>query len=260
MKNIIIFFLIILFVSNLKSQSQWDISSIPFSGYNFKYVNNVSFINADIGYVITYSYTGGFYKPLHIFKTNDKGLGWTYIGNLGENIGSVFEPYINFVDQNTGFVATIASNNKITVYKTTNEGLNWSSNNLTITQGSSAFPRVKLKFVSKYIGYISTLYSIYKTINCGQNWFEILPWNNEDPFQIRDIEISPSNQNTIYAVGGWYDQDLYFRVPKIRKTTDGGASWQMLVNYSTSVYGINDVSIVTESNNDILKKFLLTTL
>jgi photosystem II stability/assembly factor-like uncharacterized protein len=167
-KNIFLLALVIILMSS-QLYSQWVTVPIPFTGTNQK-VNDVSFINADVGYV-NVSLMGNDFKPLSIYKTTNKGLSWVSKGNLGSNVSSLREPAMKFVNENTGFVATIQSDinyvKRMVIYKTT-DGCNiWNSYTIDNIISSLATPLCKIEFVSENTGYITTMYDIYQTTNGG---------------------------------------------------------------------------------------------
>ncbi|MBS1492960.1 MAG: T9SS type A sorting domain-containing protein [Bacteroidetes bacterium] len=123
-------------------------------------IRGIAFTSASIGYVITYK---------NIYKTTNGGSSpWNLLTTLPDELTS-----INFIDNNTGFVTTMGGmeGGVSTLYKTTNGGLNWTSQ---IFNGWAGNFRI-LKFVNANTGFIqyggfANGSRLYKTTNQGLNW------------------------------------------------------------------------------------------
>ena len=127
-----------------------------------------------------------------------------------QNSGVTLDLYcVQFLDQNTGWVAGGNGYQTGALIKTTNGGTNWFSS-LDIINRSL----VKLQFIDANTGWAlgSDTGSIFKTINGGQNWTLI----HTDT--ISYISCYFKNSTTGWVCG---------HRSKIEKTTDGGATWAL---------------------------------
>jgi photosystem II stability/assembly factor-like uncharacterized protein len=122
------------------------------------------FLNATTGYIhlTTTSYP---YNPT-LTKTTNQGENWATT-NISVSFQSMY-----FVNSLTGFGSGTRQvgfgDFRIDIFKTTDGGNNWSTQN---TEWTSAQVTC-VQFINQDTGYISTGYSIIKTTNCGQNWFQ----------------------------------------------------------------------------------------
>ncbi len=212
--------------------------NISSSVANYNPISDVSFVNENTGFVVTW-------KGLH--RTTDGGNSWQNRDTTANY------PHIKFLDENTGF---FASTNVFA--KTTNGGLNWSAQhypgyNFSIINAFDAnlyyvygfdgqhqfqilaktsdgganwnygwFPpgfQNSMVFLNKDIGYATGTNGTFKTTDGGASW---LPKTNQTFHKLFFI-----NENT-----GW----SYFNIGstgKIYKTTDGGITWQ--IKYSNNL-------------------------
>lgn len=87
-----------------------------FSEYPRSMVNNIYFVNGNVGYCSLYTF--GNNLPVKLFKTTDGGANWNLINNDIPNLN--WRLSMVFLDENTGYVS---SNNKI--YITKDGGNSW---------------------------------------------------------------------------------------------------------------------------------------
>lgn len=150
----------------------------------------MSFIDANTGYVVGQHST--------ICRTTNGGLAWIDLSPYWQvDLEDVF-----FVNANTGF--TVSS---IYVYKTTNAGVSWSS------QQSLSYDLSRIYFPSVNTGYIACgSGAILKTTDCGTSWNIIATTGGGG-------DVFFYNDNTGWVTGG-----------KIIKTTNGGENWIIQCN------------------------------
>ncbi len=196
------------------------------------------------------------------FHTENRSSGWyqQFLPNLnGRSVKDVF-----FLDSLTGWGVTNATNQQydtIYILKTTNSGDNWTIQYNNLLTGGGFWGYTKIYFLNQYTGFAGDITGISKSTNGGTNWFYLFPQYN---FVVSDMSVL--NQDTIWIVGstGFYDavlrttnggiswqeqyswgslqsakiymynarigyicNDIY--LSDIRKTTDGGTSWSVIV-------------------------------
>lgn len=165
------------------------------------YVNNrlninqnwaIDFVSENTGYI-----GGGV-----TWKTTNGGLNWDTI-TFGFRFGSTD---IQFINQNTGFISGDAEihpyNYRGGIAKTTNGGINWEFKDIT------SYYVNDIHFVNERIGYALSGGSMYKTLNGGENWFQLRTCSYTYPYVI----YFPDSL-TGYCAGS--NQSII-------KTTDGG--------------------------------------
>ena len=255
MKNKLLIILItIICYCNVYSQSLWQTSAIPFTGDD-QFINDVSFVTADIGYVNVCNHSSNVFNQITIYKTTDKGFNWISKGNIGINAYSDTKPSVEFINVNTGYVGTIKEENNIyymVIYKTTNGCSNWSSVSVGIAKYNYPLPECKFEFINETTGYVSTLYDIYQTTNAGQNWIQRTVNSYSDSYFINAIEKSDLNNNTFFAAGGKYANNQFVK-PYIMRTTNNGISFETIIDGFFPVKGILDMSVVGKNGKDVLK-------
>jgi len=149
----------------------------------------VIFLNNNTGYV-----SGGYNAPGVLYKTTNQGINWIQI-NTG--FGLAYKD-MSVLNEDTIW---LADDNPIDggVFRTTNGGQNWTQQ----FSGGSQNPD-KIYMYNARIGFMGAL---YKTTNSGENWIHIL---GEPMGQMYFID-----SLTGYRAIGY-----------MKKTTDGGLSWQ----------------------------------
>lgn len=140
------------------------------------------------------------YSDGDILKTTDAGETWNSMVT-----GYQLSMYgIVFTEPNIGYVA-----GSLTIYKTTNAGLNWSTSYLSTT--SEIF--TDIEFVNSNTGYAVGSYGrLLKTTNAGDNWTS---HTIDNPGSLL-LSIDFVDESIGYVTGDW---------GVIMKTTDAGASW-----------------------------------
>jgi photosystem II stability/assembly factor-like uncharacterized protein len=166
---------------------------------------SIYFINSNTGWITGYYATmsGNAY---YIYKTTNGGdsyISQLYVSNQSSYIKSIF-----FTDANSGW----ACGSKI--WKTTDSGLSWNSQNIS---GNS------ISFANSQTGFCIQDTGILKSTNSGINW---IPQNS-----IGGNDISILDPNNSIVVGNF---------GTIIRTSNGGASWILLSQSITNntMYGL----------------------
>jgi len=109
------------------------------------------------------------------------------------------------------------------VYKTFNQGDTWYSK-------SNGLGNIKIQSLAIHPTNSSIVYAgtyeggVYKSNNGGDNWYAINNGISVERPVVYDLEIDPTNPNTLYAalrIQGTYVGQIY-------KSIDGGASWTLI--------------------------------
>ncbi len=230
----------------------WKVDSIPYS-YNPNITKSfVKFFNSNTGYLSRDS----------LYKTTNGGQNWTRM-NYGANRNS---PVFSFINENTGFVITVAFNfpypNTSTMFleRTTNGGTTWQE-----TQYTNSVNLYYLCFTDINTGYAcgqSYPNTLKKTTNGGLNWQDITSINDFSKFHfinssngflfgnsglflttngganfncvLLDSTMNGFDMNFINENTGYFIKHNYYAntSPKIYKTINGGLNW----NQSCSVF------------------------
>lgn len=137
---------------------------------------------------------------------------WTLItpAPTGNDLYSVYFP-----DANTGYVVGTWG----TILKTTNGGLNWTTQESGTTNGLES-----VYFTDTNTGYAVGLSgTILKTINGGTSWI-----TQASGIADHLNEVFFVDSNTGYAAGGIYSPQLQIIQGTIIKTNNGGATWYVI--------------------------------
>jgi photosystem II stability/assembly factor-like uncharacterized protein len=171
-------------------------------------LRHVHFVNANTGYIVGHSGT--------ILKTTNGGQNWVKL-NFSQQFATVIGCY--FINENTGWIG-----GDMGVMKTTDGGANWSFQ--TGPEGIT-----KLYFVDANTGWAvgggdgvtPTYGDIYKTTNGGAQWTKTSKTTEWARFY--GVQFVDANYGWAYAeVNGL-----------LVGTTDGGATWNTLINNSTNL-------------------------
>jgi photosystem II stability/assembly factor-like uncharacterized protein len=213
-----ILFFLSLSVMQLNVMAQWTPTASPAASYRH---DDVYFLNPDVGWAIKFS--GG--NNGYIIKTIDGGTSWQ---TLLDSSGAKFRD-IGFLDSLTGFIGTLetgfTSADTIILYKTTDGGATWSG--VTNLPGPHPGGICGMDVVND-----STLYAcgryygpagFYKTTDRGNTW----SYTSLSGLVNGIVDIHFFNKDTGIAVGGT-PPDYFTGQGRVLRTTDGGATWQIV--------------------------------
>jgi len=197
-------------------------------------LSDVAFVDSLTGFAVT-SLSGSL--PAFILKTTNGGDNWFISGTNDDNYSRIL-----FFNKDTGIVSTFMK-----FYITTNQGLNWIIQN-------TPDPIILQDFYAFNLDTIWTVSAdwltggVYRTTNGGQNWSLIWNYPGENPTKIymynarigficNDVnhlyKTTDGGFNWTFMNGGGFG-DIYFLdsltgykcEPVVKKTTDGGMSWE----------------------------------
>lgn len=179
-------------------------------------LTGIFFTSANTGYIVG--------SPGKVFKSTDGGNNFSPLTTgTTENLAG-----ISFANENTGYAA--GSNGA--VIKTTNAGASWSSVNISTT----GFIRFGLIDANNIIA--ASDLNVYKTTNGGANWQAgtLTGRNSVCVHMVNNLTgyIAGSSGTTITG--------------SVNKTTDGGNTWQLILDNFT---GLNGVCFTSENTGYI---------
>lgn len=180
--------------------AQWSL--VRFDEYN--YFTNVAAATENTAIVagIDGMGTGSF-----ILRTNDGGLNWDSIPlNSSGTIYSLNE--IHFTDVDNGFAGGL-KNSYQALLKTNDNGTTWTE---VTPDPAQIDPVTAISFIDPLNGYACDETNLYRTINGGVSWTNLIPG-----FGIEDIQFTDMNYG--YACGTTVTEAV------IKKTPDGGLTW-----------------------------------
>lgn len=182
---------------------------------NNVFLNNVEFVNSNIGYM-----SGGLYSvgPNKFFKTTNGGMSWaeTPTGINGSMLAK------KFINESTGFIGIMNA-----IYKTTNRGDSWTM----VYENTGGYYNVveEINFINGNIGFAAGGYYpdtttrnrfVLKTTNAGESWNYLL--NDNSGTMINSITVV--SEAIIYA-GGCVNGIPSLSQGFIIKSTNGGVTW-----------------------------------
>ena len=142
-----------------------------------------------------------------------------------------------FTDSLTGYISTASDNNGVSyLLKTTNGGDNW----FTLIRDTNVISYHDLQFLNKDTGIMGGVELLYKTTNAGISWItKPMPWPG-NMYALNFDTIFIADQQSV--IGGLW------------RTTNGGASWDKLVNFGSGnpdrVYFFNkDIGFIERSTD-----------
>ena len=248
LSGICLLFLAVTFHTENRS-SGWYQQYLP-AGINNN-INDLKFTDSLTGYISTANDSFG---VSYLLKTTNGGDNWfTMVRDTTGNIYSNFQ----FFNKDTAYIKGYDQ-----IYKTTNAGLNWihqcylpgvtayyainldtifSISDISIigglwrtTNGGTSWTQLvnfgscnpeKIYFFNKYNGYMAKCNEIWKSSDCGANWFYLASGNWLDIHFLDSL-------NGYKADGG------------VRKTTDGGYNWIQQQLPVTHVSGMGKINLV----------------
>jgi photosystem II stability/assembly factor-like uncharacterized protein len=180
-------------------------------------------------------YFVGYYS--YVIKTSDRGNTFEVltIPNSNERFTAV-----EFIDENTGFVAGRTSGN---IYKTIDGGLNWTTSTVDDVSSSKYF--YDFFFVNDSTGYAMGPGSkSAKTTDAGETWVA---------FDSADLTTSDKFYST-----WWFDENTGLATASsgtVYKTTNGGTNWETFTVGADRIYDIhfanNDNGVLVNNEGEI---------
>ena len=177
-----------------------------------------------------------------IYKTNDGGNTLDTLDTFPYN--EIYDFYsMTFTDSLTGYIGT----SSLSIYKTTNSGLNWYKTNTSGTTDTIG-TLYKIYFLTNSIGFaVSNDGKIFKTTDKGENWLVKL---SVPSLNTIFSGISSSDDSTIWAVGtNTFPFEIY-------KSTDVGENWTPIVvdfMEMSDIYFVNNQKGFISSGNKLFK-------
>jgi photosystem II stability/assembly factor-like uncharacterized protein len=234
------FFSIIIFSNLGLAQSGWFNVN---SGVNSD-LNSIFFVDSHIGYAVGSNV---------ILKSNNGGSSWYQltINSSGINEKYVFKS-VYFINASTGFVVGSAFKNSTglippgqnqnngsqlnynIIFKTEDEGLNWTEQYRSIGTGLNC-----VHFIDSKIGCAIGTNTILHTIN-GGNYWALLPLHRSetnDVFTYKSVYFI--NEMTGYVVGNLFEESTGINTSVIYKTEDMGMNWNEI--YRNRVIELNSI-------------------
>jgi photosystem II stability/assembly factor-like uncharacterized protein len=181
--------------------NNWNVQ-LKITGIEFEVLDAV---DSSVIYLGGYKYSVPTWTTL-LLKSTNAGTNWVDM-NMTVSIG--FDDMF-FVNRDSGYMC---ENTIVELYRTTNGGANWERK----INGINQFP-YKLFFINFSTGYCGGDFTLFKTINSGDNWFAI------NGFSAIVKSIFFLNENS-----GW----VGLANSRLARTTNGGLNWSyQLPNFS----------------------------
>ncbi len=199
-----------------------------------------------------------------IFKTNDlsnwdpifDSVGMLSIGDLEIAPTDTTIIYAGTGESNGG--AGSQAGGSIGVFKSTNSGLNW---NFIGLESSGSIGKIIVNPKDPDVCYVAAMgpicedggdRGVYKTINGGETWEQVL-WINDSTGFI-DLAMHPTHCDTIYAAAWQRQRSLNYinyggAASGIYRTYDGGQTWDELNNGLPDTAGRIGIAIAPSSPN-----------
>lgn len=186
---------------------------------------SVYFLNANTGF---FGGAGGIIR-----KTTDGGNSWFNTSTPGFQI-------LRGIIMNGGGNTQGVAGGQSGAYRTTNNGVTWIN---SLSTGS--YYGMDILWANQNVYCVGQAMSYAKTTNWGSTWTTgTYSVSGTAGFDIYSIDIT--NANTIYICGSSVN-NAGVNTPKICRSTDGGATFSILVNFPTGVFtgaSLNDIEFV----------------
>ncbi len=190
----------------LPISAQWIGKDITISGQKVSNLRAMYFINKDTGWVV-----GDAITESQILKTIDGGNTWALQkSNSFNKLDNVF-----FINQDIGF----ATGDNGSFLRTIDGGNKWTTN--SNPPGGKPSYLSKFYFINDQIGFYTSTYSVFKTIDSGDSWYPVLQ-NSDKP--ISNISF---NDDGIIGIVVCFSGKVY-------KTSNSGESWQTIPQFTGS--------------------------
>ncbi|HMS34186.1 MAG TPA: hypothetical protein PKC91_08865 [Ignavibacteria bacterium] len=212
-----VFILFVLF-SFRNSNAAW----IPLSSGTTSEIWGMNFLDANTGF---FAGGGGTIK-----KTTNGGNNWSVTSTPG------FQVLRGIIMRGGGNVQGVAAGHS-GAWRTTNNGANWVN-----TFATGSYYNMDILWANQNIYCVGQSMSYAKTADWGVTWTTgIYSVSGTASFDIYSIDIT--NANTIYICGSSVN-NAGVNTPKICRSTDGGTTFSILVNFSAGVFtgaSLNDI-------------------
>ena len=199
------------------------------------YFKDLSMLNEDTMWIVSDNGLEG-----GLFQTTNGGLNWTsQFYQFNQNPDKIY-----MVNKNLGFMRRGETPFGSYVGRTSNGGANW-----ILQNEDSTF--YQMKFIDNLTGWLTSLTFVKKTTDGGSSWVkQSLPNVIGSIFNGAGIlEFSVINKDTVFGVGGWYDDPNNVSRCIIYKTTNGGLNWgYQIPDTSFNIWQLSHV-FFTDKNN-----------
>lgn len=165
-----------------------------------------------------------------LWKSTNGGNAWIPLTDDFSSIG-ISGIVVDYSNTNTIYVSTGDGDGSDTysigVMKSTDGGTNWTSTGMVHTVSQSrTTSKLIMHPTNNQILFVATNNGLYKTIDAGNNWSQVLSG------AIKDVEFRPADPSTVYACS-----DEFFM------STDGGDNFTQVTNGLPSSADVNRMSI-----------------
>jgi chitodextrinase len=152
-----------------------------------------------------------------IWKSTNAGLNWAPLSDNLPQIG-VSGIVVAHNNSNVIYIATgdrdATDTYSVGILKSTDGGVTWNTTGLSFSNTFTTASDIYMHPTDANILWVATSAGLYKTINAGVSWTNILSGN------IKDIKLKPGDPNTIYAV----------KPSSFHKSTDGGTTFTTITS------------------------------
>lgn len=225
--------------------NSWQKLNAPFGGQGY----TIRFDPAKTNKIIvTDSFSG-----IHI--SDDSGFTWKESNNGIDartgRAGDSIPVFVVTIDPNNSERIWCGVKNAMGVFLSQDGGLTWEHKDnglpsgneveirgLAVKPGDSntVFAAGDLEEIGPFMGrFQRTEGIVYKTIDGGQNWTQVLSGGN----LFKDIIIDPKNPDVVYVGSGIFDRHQLEKTEGVYKSIDSGTTWTQINN------GINNLYVTT---------------
>jgi len=152
-----------------------------------------------------------------IWKSTDAGINWLPLSDNLPQIG-VSGIVVAHNNSNVIYIATgdrdATDTYSVGILKSIDGGATWNTTGLSFANTFTTASDIYMHPTDSNILWVATSAGLYKTINAGVSWTNILSGN------IKDIKLKPGDPNTIYAV----------KPSSFHKSTNGGTTFTTITS------------------------------
>jgi len=215
-----------------KTDDGWNSGYTIYSEGDVCFINDLTFINENIGYKVSCPYSPYF----NVYKTVDGGDTWTQVPN---NISTYLVSLISYPSEDLGYYLDLLGFMNPKYFRI----IVSDSGNCTVNESATEkyyFPS-EIKFINDSTGYIfcqDTLgnYVCIRSNDSAQSWSNIL---NTQSNKMLSLQFPTQQTGYISAQNGF-----------AYKSTDAGITWEQLSTGTTK--NLNDVYFINESEGYIV--------